>query len=77
VLVLVETPDMALCLLVDEVLAVSSLLLSGLREADAGTLGLPHEYVRDVTRWRERPLVILDLPALLADPDLIINQEII
>ncbi|MBN1660517.1 MAG: chemotaxis protein CheW [Anaerolineae bacterium] len=84
-LVAVETPDMELCLLVDEVVAVTPLAMSSLQEAAGNLQGLPPEYVRGIATdsavsaapWGEGLLVVLDLPALLADRRIVIDQEAI
>lgn len=81
-LLVVEQPEMELALLVDEVLAVQSFALNHLRPAGDTLSGLPAEYVRGVAEVplpaREASLVVvLDLPALLADERLIVREEMI
>lgn len=71
-LLMVEQPEMELALLVDEVLAVQSFARSHLQPAGDALPGLPAEYVRGVAPG---PLVVLDLPALLADERLIVREE--
>lgn len=82
-LVLVETPDMELCLLVDQVVAVVPLAMDSLTAPGESLQGLPPEYVRGLAlqsdaraaSWDGGCLVVLDLPALLADKRIIVNQE--
>lgn len=85
-LAVVETPDMELVLLVDEVLAVETLPASQMQDVADTIRGLPSEYVRGVAECRGEDiptsgdgsmLVVLDLPVLLADKQLIIHEEII
>jgi purine-binding chemotaxis protein CheW len=80
-LVAVETPDMELTLLVDDVLAVETFPTSRIQDASGTVRGLRPEYVRGVA---ERPraetgsmVIVLDLPAILADERLIVHQEIV
>jgi purine-binding chemotaxis protein CheW len=88
-LVVVETPEMEVALLVDEALSVEALPASQMQEVDGVIRGLRPEYVRSVAERRNGDatqveptngtstmLVILDLPALLADKDLIIHKEV-
>jgi len=89
-LVAVETAQMELALLVDRVLAVEEIPIGHIREATERVRGLPAEYVRGVLDMPdiaiassgellgERGLVVvLDLPALLADERLIVNEEML
>jgi len=74
-LLVAQQPGMQLALLVDEVLAVQSFALNDVRPAGDTLPGLPAEYVRGVI---EGPaLVVLDLPALLADERLIVREEMV
>lgn len=73
----VSTPAMELVLLVDEILAVETLPLACLREPGSTLVALPDEYVQGVVAWGPGMLVILDLPSLLADQRLIIQQEVV
>jgi len=90
-LVVVETPDMAVALLTDDVLTIETLPINQIQEATGTIRGLRPEYVRGVavraqndTSYTEAAqkaphrksdmLVILDLPALLADERLIIHH---
>lgn len=86
-LVVVETPNMELAMLVDSVLAIESIPISQVQEAVGAVRGIRAEYVRGlVVRDEEKDhakgtaesemLVILDLPILLADPALIIREEV-
>jgi purine-binding chemotaxis protein CheW len=84
-LVVVETPDMEVALLADDALAVEALPASQVREAPDTIRGVHPEYVRGVAEYRSGDtstdrgslLVVLDLPALLADERLVIHEEIV
>jgi len=84
-LVVVETPAMELALLVDDVLAVEALPASQVQGASDTLWGIRPEYVRGVAERRDRnipadeasSLVVLDLPALLADERLIVDEEMV
>jgi len=80
-LVVVRTPEMELALLTDGVVAVESIPANRIQEPEATIPGLRPEYVRGITKRRGLEagptLVVLDLPALLGDPRLIIHEEII
>ncbi len=84
-LVVVETPDMEVALLVDDVLTVTSLPTDRIQEVTGTVRGLRPEYVQGVM-IRENDdagmegssvLVVLDLPALLSDERLIVHEEIV
>lgn len=79
-LVVVETPDMEIVLLVDNVLAVESLTASRIQAPTDTIHGLRLEYVRGVAEYKDDGndgmMVVLDLSALLADKRLIVNEEI-
>jgi purine-binding chemotaxis protein CheW len=91
-LLLVQTPQMELALLVDEVLSIQNLPVSRIQEAASVVRGLPAEYVQGVyiengnggnkvasSKSKENTslLVILNLSALLADKRLIVQEEIV
>ena len=85
-LIVVETPDMEIALLTDEVLTIEALPTSQIRDTAGTVRGLRPEYVRGVvTRENEDAnvgknntmLVVLDLSALLADERLIIHEEVV
>lgn len=81
-LVVVGTPAMELALLVDEVLAVESLPISQIQEATSAVKGIQAEYMRGIVVQSQAgddtaPLLVLDLPALLADKRLIVHEDII
>jgi purine-binding chemotaxis protein CheW len=85
-LVVVETPEMELALFADEVLDIESVPLTELREVTEAIRGIPQEYVRGVLDQKTTVLhngegdaliIVLDLPALLADARLVIHEEII
>jgi purine-binding chemotaxis protein CheW len=87
-LVAVETAQMELALLVDQVLAVEEIPLGQIKKATERVGGLPAEYVRGVYD-RSIPskdsgmagnrglVVILDLPVLLADERLIVDEKML
>jgi purine-binding chemotaxis protein CheW len=85
-LMVVETPNMEVALLTDEVLTIEALPTSQIRDT-AGTIrGLRPEYVRGVVTRENGDadagknsamLVVLDLPALLGDERLIIHEEVV
>ncbi len=104
-LAVVETPEMELAILVDEVMAMESLPLHKIQEATTAVRGIRAEYVRGLVVREQLSdslaettnghgislaesangqgssnnamLVILDLPALLADERLIIREELV
>lgn len=75
-LVIVETPDMESALLVDEVLSVEAVPAGRLQGAGDALGGLPAEYVRGVVTREDTAqiVVVLNLPALLADERLIVQE---
>lgn len=85
-LAVVEAADMALALLVDNVLAVETIPLSKVQEAADTVRGLRSEYVLGVAERRgdasplkngnESMVVVLNLLNLLADERLVIHEEI-
>lgn len=78
-LVVIETTDLTVALLVDDVLAVEALPWSSVQEVGGTVRGLRTEFVRGVISHNaedKQLIIILDLPALLADPQLIIHEEI-
>ncbi len=85
-LVIVETPDMEIALLVDAVLTVESVPDGRIQDATGVVRGLRAEYVQGVvthaasdadTGERDPMWVVLDLVALLADERLIVHEEIV
>ncbi len=86
-LVVVETPDMEIALLVDDVLTVESLPIGQMQDASGTVRGLRAEYVQGVIARQDpeaddgvegdRLVVILDLLAVLSDPRLIVHEEIV
>ncbi len=84
-LVVVETPEMEIALLVDDVLAVEALPASKIQEASDTLCSIRPEYVRGVAECQSVStpangagmLVVLNLPALLADKRLIVEEEIV
>jgi chemotaxis signal transduction protein len=84
-LVVVETPDMEVALLTQDVLNIEAMPESRIEDAAGTVRGLRPEYVRGVAEHNEGGIsmagggsmvVVLDLPALLADGRLIIHEEI-
>lgn len=85
-LVIVETPDMEIALLTDDVLTVESLPTSHMQEATSTVRGLRPEYVQGVITYQDKGdeteedgsmIVVLDLLSLLADKRLIVHEEIV
>lgn len=91
-LLLVQTQQMELALLVDEVISILNLPASHIQEATSVVRGLPVEYVQGVYIEDEAHanktallksgentslLMILNLSALLADKQLIVQDEIV
>ncbi len=76
-LAVVETPDMELALLADEVLPLEEISVGQIQEATTIVRGIRPDYVRGVARLKSGDsLVVLDLPALLVDKQLIVHEEI-
>jgi purine-binding chemotaxis protein CheW len=74
-LVVVETPAMQVALLCDDVLTVETFPVSQIQESSGVVRGLRPEYVLGVIeRAQDGLLVILDVPALLADDRLIVHH---
>ena len=78
-LVIVETPDMELALLVDNVLAIEPLPAERVQDAAHTVRGIHPEYVRGVAERQGGAglLVVLNLADLLADERLIVHEEIV
>jgi purine-binding chemotaxis protein CheW len=85
-LIIVETPEMELALLVDEVLELQTIQTSRVQRATDTTRSIPAEYVHGVVAdlddlylqgGESATLVILDLRTLLADESLIVHEEIV
>jgi purine-binding chemotaxis protein CheW len=76
-LVVVETPAMEVALLVEDVLEIEPFPASQMQSVAETIRGVSSEYVRGVIeRGTEAPMiVVLDLPTLLADERLIIQEE--
>jgi len=80
-LITVETSDMEVVLLVDDVLSVEAIPASRM-QSTTGVQGLRPEYVRGVAERKSGEqdasmVVVLDLPALLADEQLIVHEEML
>ena len=81
-LVLVEAEQMELALQVDDVLGVERMPASQIQEPAGMIRGLPPDYVRGVilggeTADNEEMAIILDLPAMLADERLIVDERVV
>jgi purine-binding chemotaxis protein CheW len=85
-LVVVETPDMEIALLVDDVLTVEPVPVNRIQDTSGNVRGLRPEYVRGVVMYggegadvgeNGSMVVVLDLLALLADERLIVHEEIV
>ncbi len=77
-LVVLETPTMELALLADQVLPMETVSVSQIQEATGVVRGIRAEYLRGIAeRSSGDSMVILDLPALLADKQLIVHEEIV
>ncbi|MBN1978315.1 MAG: purine-binding chemotaxis protein CheW [Anaerolineae bacterium] len=76
-LVVVETPAMEVELLADDILAIEPFPTSRIQGVTDTARGIGSEYVRGVIEQGDRaPMIaILDLPTLLADERLIIEEE--
>ncbi len=77
-LILIETPEMELALVTDEVLAVAPVPLSRIQSAHAPLRGIPAATIRGVVNpWENgHTLIVLDLQALLADEQLKVREII-
>jgi purine-binding chemotaxis protein CheW len=84
-LLVVETPDMEVALLADEVLDVQDVPVSRIRDTADTVRGISPEYVVGVTERKIEDeaagegelMVVLDLPSLLADDQLAIHEEVV
>lgn len=84
-LVIVEASDMEVALLTDSVLSVEKMPTAQIQESIDVIRGIGPEYVRGIAERRgkeitsnlEKLVVLLDLPKLLADERLIIDEEVI
>ena len=76
-LAVVETPEMELVLLADEALPMETVPVSRIQDATSTVRGIRPEYMRGIAdRSNGGTMVILNLPALLADKQLIVHEEI-
>jgi purine-binding chemotaxis protein CheW len=81
-LVLVEAEQMEVALQVDDVLAVERAPANQIQEPAGMIRGLPPAYVRGVIKRvgeadKEEMTIVLDLPALLADERLIVDERVV
>ncbi len=73
-LIVLEAGDMALGVLADDVLQERSFAPAEIQEGLPTLTGIRREYLKGVTRDR---LVILDAARILADPRIIVNEEVV
>ncbi len=82
-LLVVETPEMEVALQADHVLAIESVPVSRIEDAPSTVRSLPPEFVLGITRYESTTeggrslVVVLDLPALLADERLVVHEEVL
>ncbi len=83
-LVVLETPEMEIVLLVDDVLTVESVSAGQIQDTTGTVRGLRPEYVRGMATCRisddqedDIMVIVLDLKALLTDERLIIHEKIV
>ena len=82
-LLIVETPEMELALQADDVLSIEAISVAQIEAATGTVRSLPPEYVRGVTQYEKGAgggsslVVVLDLPALLADKRLVVHEEVL
>ena len=80
-LVVVETPGMEVALLVDDVLTVKALPARRMQAPTSAIRSIPAEYVQGVIErsngYDAQTVVVLDLPALLADERLLVHEELV
>jgi purine-binding chemotaxis protein CheW len=79
-LVVVGTPTMEVALVVEDVLAIETFPIGRIQDVTETIQGVRPEYVRGVLEWEgsaPQMVVVLDLSALLADEQLIIEEETI
>lgn len=80
-LVVVQAADMEVALLADEVLSVEALAAGRIHDAAGTVRGIRPEYVRGIAERGSNGagsmVVVLDLPALLADRQLVVYEEIV
>lgn len=76
-LVVVTTPQLELALLADEVLPMETVSVNRLQEAGSTVRNIRPEFMRGlVDRASGDSMVVLDLAALLADKQLIVQEEV-
>lgn len=77
-LVVVVTPEMEVALLVDEVLPMGAVAVNKIQEVTSSVRQIRTEFMRGIAdRADGGSMVILDLPVLLADKQLIIQEEVV
>ena len=77
-LVVVTTPHLEVALLADEVLPMETVAVNKIQDASSTVRNIRSEFMRGIAdRAGGGSMVILDLPALLADKQLIIQEEIL
>jgi purine-binding chemotaxis protein CheW len=82
-LIVVETLEMEVALMADDVLSIEAIPAARIEEATGIVRGLPSEYVQGVAQYENSAggesslVVVLDLPAMLADERLVIHEEVL
>lgn len=72
-IILVRSGDLELGLLADDITGLRALPASSVQPAPPTLTGIPADYLKGVTAER---LIVLDLAYILADPALIVNEEV-
>jgi purine-binding chemotaxis protein CheW len=77
-LVIVEVPTMEVALLAEDVLEVEPFPIGQIQNVDQTIRGVGSEYVRGVIEQGDQTpmIIVLDLPTLLADGRLVIEEEV-
>jgi purine-binding chemotaxis protein CheW len=79
-LVVIETPDMEIALLADDILGVESISDNQVKDPANAVRGIPADYVKNEDNPDENTpslVVILDIKTLLTDKRLIIHEELV
>jgi purine-binding chemotaxis protein CheW len=81
-IVVVQTQSMEMALLIDEVISVEAVQVNQIQDAGGTVRGIQPEYMRGILVRSGRPqesipLLILDLPHILLDKKLIVQEDVI
>ncbi len=76
-LIVLQAGEMEISIQADEVFAIESIPLSKINREDGGVRTIKAELVNGLYTNQQGIVVLLNLPALLADPRLIIREEIL